>query len=517
MEEQSVLPLFIVSLVIIFFTRKLITREPDGNFPPSPPSLPIIGHLHHLKKPVHRTLLALSWTYGPIISFRIGARRFVVVSSRSLAEECFTRHDVVLANRPRFLLGEYITYNYTNLGSAPYGNHWRNLRRIGAAEIFSSRRLDESLSIRRDEVRRLVQKLLRRGEEAAGSFARVELKSALTELTFNVMMRITAGKRYYGEDVSDAEEAKAFQEMIEEVFKYAGTAYPGDFLPVLRWVGYQGYEKRASELGKTMDRLLQGLVDEHRKEKKEKKVEESEEKKEKSMIEHLLSLQASDPEYYTDDIIKGFEQSILFAGIDTSTSTMEWAIANLLNHPTILNKAKAEIDSQIGHNRLTDESDLSRLPYLQNIISETLRLYPPAPLLLPHCSSDDCIIGGFNVPGGTVVLVNAWAIHRDAEQWSDPTSFKPERFESGDEKVNRLAIPFGLGRRACPGASLAHKMMGLTLGSLIQCFEWKRIGEQEVDMVEVEGLTMHREKPLEALCRPREFMDKVLYESSSNV
>lgn len=132
----------------------------------------------------------------------------------------------------------------------------------------------------------------------------MELKSAFSELTFNVMMRITAGKRYYGKDVGDAEEAKAFQEMIEEVFKYAATAYPGDFLPVLRWIDCQGFAKRACELGKTMDRFLQGLVDEHRMKKKV----ESEEKKDKSMIEHLLSLQASDPEFYTDDIIKGFAQ-----------------------------------------------------------------------------------------------------------------------------------------------------------------------------------------------------------------
>ncbi|KAF7846646.1 hypothetical protein BT93_L3971 [Corymbia citriodora subsp. variegata] len=196
---------------------------------------------------------------------------------------------------------------------------------------------------------------------------------------------------------------------------------------------------------------------------------------------------------------------------------MEWAFANLLNHPTILKKAKAEIDSQIGQNRLIDESDLSKLPYIQNIISETLRLHPSVPLLLPHYSSDDCTIGGFSVQRGTIVLVNAWAIHRDPEQWSDPTSFKPERFESDGDKMNRLILPFGLGRRACPGATLAHKMMGLTLGSLIQCFEWKRIGEEEVDMVETEGLTVHREKPLEALCRPCEIMDKVLSESSNNV
>jgi len=189
---------------------------------------------------------------------------------------------------------------------------------------------------------------------------------------------------------------------------------------------------------------------------------------------------------------------------------MEWALANLLNHSNILEKARTEIDSQIGQDHLIDELDLAKLPYLQNIITETLRLHPPVPLLIPHYSSDDCTIGGYDVPRDTIVMINAWAIHRDPEQWPDPTAFKPERFESGGGQMNRLMLPFGMGRRACPGAPLAHKMVGLTLASLIQCFEWKRTGEEEVDMGEGEGLTMPKEKPLEALCKAREILNRVL-------
>lgn len=196
MEEQSVLPLFIISLVIIFLTRKLIARKPDQNLPPSPPSLPIIGHLHHLKKPVHRTLLALSRTHGPIISLSLGVRHLLFISSKSLAEECFTRNDTVLANRPNFLLGKYISYNYSTVSSAPYGDHWGNLRRITTTQILSSHCLDMSLDIQREEVRRLLQKLGLNG--LASGFVRVELKSTLTELTLNMMMRVMAGKRYYG-------------------------------------------------------------------------------------------------------------------------------------------------------------------------------------------------------------------------------------------------------------------------------------------------------------------------------
>lgn len=507
MENHNLLFLFTVALIIVAFTHKLlrrsIARSPKKNHPPSPPSLPVIGHLHHLKKPVHRTLLSLSRTYGPVLSLRFGIRGVVVVSSVPVAEECFTQNDVVLANRPKFILGKYLGYNYTTVAGAPYGNHWRNLRRIGAVEIFSSHRLDTSLGIRKDEVQRLLRKLLR--WQSGGDFVRVGLRAALTELTFNVMMRMMAGKRYYGEDVSDVEEAATFRDIIKEILKCSGSSYPGDFLPPLRWIDYGGYMKRMLGLGKKTDGFLQGLIDEHRKKK------EGEEEEKKSMIDHLLVMQASQPEYYTDEIIKGFLLTLLIAGTDTSSVTMEWALANLLNHPNILEKARIEIDSQIGQDRLTDESDLVKLPYLQNIISETLRLHPPVPLLLPHYSSDDCTIGGYDVPHDTIVMINAWAIHRDPEQWPDPTAFKPERFESGDGQMNRLILPFGLGRRACPGAPLAHKMVGLTLASLIQCFEWKRTGEEEVDMDEGEGLTMPREKPLEALCKAREIMNRVLF------
>ncbi|KAF8017349.1 hypothetical protein BT93_H2517 [Corymbia citriodora subsp. variegata] len=504
MENHNLLFLSTTSLIIIALThkllRRLITRTPKKNHPPSPPSLPVIGHLHHIKKPVHRTLCALSRTYGPVLSLRFGIRPVVIVSSAPVAEECFTQNDVVLANRPKFIMGKYLGYNYTTVVLSPYGDHWRNLRRIGAIEIFSSHRLDTYFGIRKDEVTRLLRKLLR--GQSSDSFARVELRAALTELTFNVMMRMMAGKRYYGEDVSDVEEAAMFRDIIKEIVKNSGSAYPGDYLPPLRWIDYGGYMKRMFELGKKTDGFLQGLIDEHRKKKEG-------EEEEKSMIDHLLVMQASQPLYYTDEIIKGFLLTLLIAGTDTSSVTMEWALANLLNHPNILEKARAEIDSQIGQDRLIDESDLAKLPYLHNIITETLRLHPPVPLLIPHYSSNDCIIGGYDVSRDTIVMINAWAIHRDPKQWPDPTAFKPERFENGGGQMNKLMLPFGMGRRACPGAPLAHKMVGLTLASLIQCFEWKRTGEEEVNMGEGEGLTMPKEKPLEALSKAREIMNRV--------
>ncbi|XP_048335699.1 cytochrome P450 81Q32-like [Ziziphus jujuba] len=490
--------LSLIIFLIAFFILQY--RSLYKNLPPGPISLPIIGHLHLLKPPVHRTFHRLSQNYGPIFTLWFGSRRVVVVSSPSAVEECFTKNDIVLANRPRLLMGKHVSYNYTTVVVSPYGDHWRNLRRIGSLEIFSSTRLNMFLGIRKDEIMSLLCKLSR---NSLRDFAKVEMKSLLTDLTFNIIMRMVAGKRYYGDDVTDKEEAQNFREVIEEVFASGGATNPGDFLPIFKWIGINGYERKIEKLAKRTDRLLQGLIEEHRRNEGSRN----------TIIDHLLSLQQSQPEYYTDQIIKGFVLIMLLAGTDTSAVTLEWAMSNLLNHPHILEKARAELDAQIGQQKLVDESDLSKLPYLQNIISETLRLYPAAPLLVPHCSSQHCTIGGYDIPRDTILLVNAWAIHRDPELWDNPESFKPERFEKGDVEVYKL-MPFGIGRRACPGMGLAQRVVGLTLASLIQCFEWERVSEKQVDMTESKGLTMPKALPLEAMCKAREIMDNIFSHSS---
>lgn len=187
---------------------------------------------------------------------------------------------------------------------------------------------------------------------------------------------------------------------------------------------------------------------------------------------------------------------------------MEWAMTLLLNHPETLQKARDEIDSRIGHGRLLEEHDLPNLPYLQAIISEALRLCPPAPLLLPHESLEQCTVGGYRIPRGTMLLVNTWAIHRDPAEWADPTEFRPERFVDGGE--GGKILPFGVGRRRCPGDGLATRLIGLALGTMIQCFEWRRIGEELIDMEDTGGRTFHKVNPLRAMRRPRQALIDLL-------
>ncbi|CAI8590036.1 unnamed protein product [Vicia faba] len=485
-------PLFYYSLLSLTFiiTIKILRQTQSRklkNLPPGPPTIPIIGNLHHLKHPLHRTFTTLSQKYGDIFSLWFGSRLVVVVSSPSLVEECLIKNDIVLANRPRFLTGKYIFYNYTTLGSAAYGHHWRNLRRIITIDVLSNSRLNSFLEVRIDEANRLIQKLA-----VSRDFIEVELRSRLTEMTFNAMMRMISGKRYYGDDgdVTDVEEAKQFREIISEIMSLLGANNKADFLPLLKLFGINNLEKRCKKIAKSCDSFLEGLIEEHR---------SGNHSDGDTMIDHLLKLGELQPEYYSAHIIKGLIQAMLLAGTDTSALTIEWVMAELLNHPEVLRKAKEEIETQIGKNKLIEEQDLPKLPYLQNIISETLRLHPIAPLLIPHYSSGDCTIGGFNVPKDTIILTNVWAIHRDPTLWSDALSFKPERFEKEGE-VNKL-IAFGLGRRACPGLSLAQRTVGLTVGLLVQCFEWKRESEEKLDMMEGKGVTMPKSIPFKALCK----------------
>ncbi|AEE86780.1 cytochrome P450-like protein [Arabidopsis thaliana] len=503
--------LILTTLVAIFIVKiVLLVTKPNKNLPPSPNiCFPIIGHLHLLKKPLlHRTLSHLSHSLGPVFSLRLGSRLAVIISSPTAAEECFlTKNDIVLANRPRFIMGKYVAYDYTSMVTAPYGDHWRNLRRITALEVFSTNRLNASAEIRHDEVKMLLQKLHDLSVERP---AKVELRQLLTGLTLNVIMRMMTGKRFFEEDDGGkAGISLEFRELVAEILELSAADNPADFLPALRWFDYKGLVKRAKRIGERMDSLLQGFLDEHRANKDRLEFKNT-------MIAHLLDSQEKEPHNYSDQTIKGLILMMVVGGTDTSALTVEWAMSNLLNHPQILETTRQNIDTQMetsSSRRLLKEEDLVNMNYLKNVVSETLRLYPVAPLMVPHVPSSDCVIGGFNVPRDTIVLVNLWAIHRDPSVWDDPTSFKPERFEGSDQfgHYNGKMMPFGLGRRACPGLSLANRVVGLLLGSMIQCFEWESGSGGQVDMTEGPGLSLPKAEPLVVTCRTREMASELLF------
>ncbi|TVU13319.1 hypothetical protein EJB05_40367, partial [Eragrostis curvula] len=503
MADATPLPILFISLATAIFIILLFgfkSKKHHRRFPPSPPSLPVIGHLHLFKKPLHRSLAKLAAAHGPVLLLRFGSRRVLHVTDPAAAEECLTTHDVTFANRPQLPSARHLSNGYTTLGSSSYGPNWRNLRRIATVEVFSSHRLVRSADVRAGEVRELARRLFKAAAATAAaaganSPARADLKARAFELAMNTVARMIAGKRYYGDDddAATTEEAERFRAMVREYFAMHGASNLQDFVPVLGLLDIGGANRRAMRLSKTRNEWAERLIDEHRAAAAAGKDHG------KTMVGELLEMQATDPENYSDKVIR----ALCLTGTDTSSGTIEWGMALLLNHPAAMAKLRAEIDDVVGKARLLDETDLPNLPYLQCVITETLRLHPIAPLMAPHESSADCTVAGYDVPAGTMLLVNVHAMHRDTAVWGeDAAAFSPERFEGG-KSDGKWMLPFGMGRRRCPGEGLAGKVVGLVLGTLVQCFEWRRVGDAEVDMTEGSGITMPKAVPLEALYWPR--------------
>ncbi|KAF5192644.1 Cytochrome p450 protein [Thalictrum thalictroides] len=498
---------YVLLTLFMFLVLKVFSQVNKKNLPPSPFAFPIIGHLHLFKKPFYRTLLSLSNRYRPILFLQFGSRRFLIISSLSLVEECFTKNDVIFANRPSSIALDHQSYNYTVFVWSSYGHHWRNMRRITNIDIFSAKSLLMSAKIRKEEIYRLVSSLFRRS--TGDELQHFNLKIMFSKLVFNIIMRLVAGKPCF-EEFTDSDEQKRLHIMLKEMFSSGMLFELGDFLPILRKIGLYTDEKCNIEIHKRRDSFLENLLNEFRR----KQIHSSptniaEDKKNTTIIETLLSIQEAEPEQYSDEIIKGTILVMFIAGTDTSALTLEWAMSLLLNHPDVLQKARSEIKHNV-QGRLLEDYDLLNLPYLQCIINETLRLYPVTPLLLPHTSSEECTVGGYTVPQGTVLYANVGAIHRDPKVWTDPTKFMPERFE-GEREMGFKFMPFGVGRRICPGANLAMRVVALALGILIQCFEWERVGQEQVEMHETNtGATLPKADPLIAICKPYPSMVETL-------
>ncbi|KAF0887709.1 hypothetical protein E2562_002402 [Oryza meyeriana var. granulata] len=485
-----------------------------GRSIPSPPALPVVGHLHLLKKPLHRSLAALAARYGDgsgLLLLRFGARPVLFVSSQAVADECFTVHDVALADRPGLASRRLLTDDCPTIATTDYGPRWRHLRRIATVHALCSHRLAATSAARDAEARAMAGNLWRRSLASPGAAASavvVSVKSAAYDFAANVIMSMVAGKRMAEEDVL------RFKALTEAGLAAAGAANRQDFLPFLRLLDFGRVNRRLAGLAKERHDLGQRIVDEYRR-RRLAADDSSSTPPRRTVIGDLLRQQESSPESYPDDVIRTVCLSLLQAGTDTSASMIEWAMALLLNNPYVIKKATAEIDSVVGMSRLLQESDLAGLPYLRCIITETLRLYPLAPHLVPHEASCDCVVAGRTVPRGTMVLVDVYSMQRDPRLWDDPEKFIPERFKGFKADESRWMMPFGMGRRKCPGEGLALRTVGMALGVMMQCFKWERVGKEKVDMSEGSGLTMPMAVPLVALCQPRmemESMLKTLYE-----
>ncbi|KAM3304802.1 cytochrome CYP82D47 [Capsicum chacoense] len=451
----------------------------------------------------HKVLSHMAEKYGPVFQLKLGVNQVVVVSDHKIVKECFTTNDMAFANRPKTLASEILGYSYAMFAFAPYGSYWREIRKIGTLELLSARRIEMFSHIREFEVKSAVKEIYDKGSNLNG-VVKMEMKEWFGNLIMNIMIKMLFGVQYEGDE---DEEKRRAQKATRRSFELLGAFVVADFLPYLRWLDIGGHEKALKETAKEIDCLGEEWLAEH---KRKRKLRVNKSGDEEDFMDVMLSI-CEDKDlpghFDADTIIKATCMAMQSAGTDTIIVTLTWTLSLLLNNYEALKKAQDELDIHVGKDRWVQESDLKNLVYLQAIVNELLRLYPAAPLLLPHESIEDCAVSGYDIPKGTRLLVNIWKFHYDPDIWPNPHEFKPEGFLTTHKDVNVRGnhfelMPFGSGRRMCPGVSLGLQVVQYVMVVLLQGFKITSPSDEPIDMSESFGLTILNASPLKVHLTP---------------
>ncbi|XP_021864016.2 trimethyltridecatetraene synthase-like [Spinacia oleracea] len=492
----------LAAITLVQLTNHLLLRR-KLNLPPGPKPWPIIGNFNLIGPLPHHSIDKLSKKYGPIMMLKYGSVPVLVGSSVEMAK-CFLKtNDVIFAGRPQNAAGKYTTYNYSDITWCQYGPYWRQARKICLMELFNVKRLESYEYIRVEELNSVLKGLYNINGEST------RLKDHLFTLNLNVISRMVLGKKYLekNDDEKSVVTIEEFKVMLDELFLLNGVLNLGDWIPCIKYLDVQGYVKRMKILAKKFDKFLEHVLDEHN----ARREKEKDDWVAKDMVDVLLQL-ADDPnlEVKLERIgVKAFCQDLVAGGTESSIIIVEWAISELLRKPEIFAKATEELDRVIGKNRWVEEKDIKNLPYIRAIVKETMRLHPVAPMLSPRLAREQVQIKGYDIPKGSIVLVNTFTIQRDPNVYQNPEEFWPERFVGNDIDVkghNFELLPFGSGRRMCPGYSLGLKIIESSLANILHGFEWKLPGNMKVEdlnMDEICGLSNPKKIPLTACAQPR--------------
>ncbi|QCD80997.1 cytochrome P450 71A9-like [Vigna unguiculata] len=478
----------VFGFLTVLFTFSLLTQWRKASaekrrLPPGPKKLPFIGNLHQLGTLPHRSLQHLSRKHGPLMFLQLGSIPTLVVSSADMAKEIFKNYDSVFSGKPLLHAANRLGYG-SSVSFAPYGEYWREMRKIMVSELLSPKRVQSFEAVRFDEVKRMLQAV-------SLSPGPVDLSELTLSLTNNVVCRVALGKRDRGTG-----DANKVYRMLKETQEMLGGFFVDDFFPQLGWLNkFSGLESRLEKNFRDMDRFYDEVIKEH-----VDKSRESAETEHEDVVDVLLQVQKdpSQPIAISHHQIKGVLVDIFVAGTDTAAATMIWIMSELIRNPKAMKKAQEEVREIMKGKEMVQEIDLPNLLYLKLVVKEALRLHPPAPLLVPRETTEACMIRGFQIPAKTRVLVNAKSIAMDPTCWENPNEFLPERFlnSSIDYKGQHFEmLPFGVGRRSCPGVNFAMPLVELVLANLLLRFNWELplgLGIQDLNMEEAIGITMHK-------------------------
>ncbi|CAO1948640.1 unnamed protein product [Urochloa humidicola] len=468
--------------------RRAVLRRRRGEgthtrLPPSPWALPMIGHLHHLAGALpHRAMRDLAARHGPLMLLRLGALRVVVASSADAAREVMRERDLDFATRAmsrtiRLSVPDESGGNGGGIIFAPYGDGWRQIRKVCTTELLCARRVHSFRPVREEEAGRLLRAVSAAAAAAEPPARAVNLSGLIAAYVADSSVRAIIGSRF--------KDREAFLVLLQSGVKMFGEMNLPDLYPSSRVAMlFSRMPGRARRLRQEVLSFLDTIIREH---------EESNKDANGDKDEDLLDVLLRSP--ITTDNIKSVIGDLFGAGSDTAATTLQWIMAELMRNPRVMQKAQDEVRHMLAGKQKVTEDELTNLQYMRLVVKETLRLHPPAPLLMPRECRTTCQVLGFDVPKGTMVLVNAWAISRDPKYWDMPEEFVPERFEQSkiDFKGTDFEYtPFGAGRRMCPGIGFALANVELALANLLYHFDWKLPHGTEptdLDMKEQMGVT----------------------------
>ncbi|KAG5593117.1 hypothetical protein H5410_043631 [Solanum commersonii] len=482
-EILFLLPFFLLPLT--FFLFKVFRSSKITQLPPGPTPWPVIGNIFHMGKMPHITLTNFAKIYGPLMSLRLGTKCLVVGSSSSAAIEILKTHDRILSGRhvPNAIPAKRSDLDKISMGwTSECHNEWRYLRTLCRTELFSGKVLESQAYMREKKVMELVE-FLRSKEGQVVNIGELVFATVLNMLS-NVLI---------SQDMVNFEkktEDGGIRNLIRGLVEAVSAPNLSDFYPVLGKLDLQGLRKRARYVMTKIRSNWEPILEERRKNK------ESGSSSQQDFLEAVLD------NGLTNDCIHQLFVELFAAGSDTSTSTIEWAMAELIKNVESMKKVQEELEIELSESDYPKESQLLQMSYVQACVKETLRLHPPAPFLLPHRAIETCQVMSYTIPKDAQILVNAWAITRDPLIWEDPEMFRPQRFLSSDMdfKGNDFEfLPFGAGRRICPGLPMAAIKVPSVLASLVHFFDWELPHGKhptELDMTEKFGVTLQKKEPL---------------------
>uniref|UniRef100_A0A0D9WXS3 Cytochrome P450 n=1 Tax=Leersia perrieri TaxID=77586 RepID=A0A0D9WXS3_9ORYZ len=483
-----------------------------GNLPPGPPSqLPVLGNLLQIGRRPHRYFQAMARRYGPVVQVQLGSVRAVVVHSPEAAKDVLRTNDVYCCSRPAspgkdvdeyYLLfhppgPRMLSYNFLDVGFSPYSAYWREMKKILIVELTSMRRVQSFSYARVAEVSRLIDALA-----ATPPGVPFDLSSALTTLSDRIIGTVAFGRVYGSSQWSS--ERSGFHEVLNETNLMLGSFNFEDFFPssgLARWADtFTGIARRRRRIFRRIDRFFDAVIDKHLDPGRlAAGVQED-------MVDTMVKMwreQQGKGFALTRENIKAVLMNIFAGGIDTTAIITTWVMSELMRKPRVMQKAQAEVRNIITNKARVDEEDVRNLKYIKMVIKETFRLHPPVTLLLPRQTMQSCNIGGYSVLSGTRIFINVWAMGRDPSIWNSPDEFFPERFE--DKNVDFRGshfelLPFGSGRRICPGITMGVATVELVVANLLYCFDWELpkggMKEEDFDMEEEGQLTFRKKVPL---------------------